>query len=139
MNYEIQGSIKVIFPTQTFKNDFTKREVVVTTEADKYPQDLKFEFVKDKCPPLDNFKIGQRVKVSFDIRGSEYNGKYYVNLSAWKIASADGNDGMDQSGPDDEYSQAPATRGGSNKGKQPTGQQPTPPADFNYDDEDIPF
>jgi hypothetical protein len=26
--------------------------------------------------------------VSFDIRGNEYNGKYYVNLACWKIQAA---------------------------------------------------
>ena len=61
---------------------------VVTTAADKYPQDLKFEVVKDKCPLLDPFELGQDVQVSFDIRGNEYNGKYFVNLACWKIQAA---------------------------------------------------
>lgn len=88
--YEAAGKIKVINATQSFASGFTKREFVVTTSADKYPQDLKFEVVKDKCPMLDQFKVGQDVQVSFDIRGNEYNGKYFVNLSAWKIQAADG-------------------------------------------------
>ena len=33
---------------QSFPSGFTKREFVVTTAADKYPQDLKFEIVKDE-------------------------------------------------------------------------------------------
>jgi hypothetical protein len=86
--YEASGKIKVINATQNFASGFTKREFVVTTAVDKYPQDLKFEFVKDKCALLDKFKVGQDVQVSFDIRGNEYNGKYYVNLSAWKIQPA---------------------------------------------------
>jgi single-strand DNA-binding protein len=135
MKYETQGSIKAIFPVMTFKNDFTKREFVVTTEADKYPQDLKFELVKDKCAQLDKYQVGQRVKVEFDLRGSEYQGKYYVNLSAWRLSPAEG-DGMDQSAPDDDYGQAPARRSGG--GQAPS--QPKPPADFNYgEEEDIPF
>ena len=88
--YETAGKIKVIQETQSFASGFTKREFVVTTAADKYPQDLKFEVVKDKCALLDNFEVGQDVQVSFDIRGNEYNGKYFVNLSAWKIQSANG-------------------------------------------------
>jgi hypothetical protein len=28
------------------------------------------------------------VMVSFNLRGNEYNGKYYVNLQAWKIEVA---------------------------------------------------
>jgi hypothetical protein len=80
--------LKWIGSTQSFPSGFTKREFVVTTAADKYPQDLKFEVVKDKCPLLDPFELGQDVEVNFDIRGNEYNGKYFVNLACWKIQAA---------------------------------------------------
>ncbi len=86
--YEASGKIKVINDTQSFASGFSKREFVVTTAHDKYPQDLKFEVVKDRCSLLDNLKVGQDVQVSFDIRGNEFNGKYYVNLSCWKIQAA---------------------------------------------------
>jgi hypothetical protein len=88
--YEAAGKIKVINETQSFPSGFSKREFVVTTAHDKFPQELKFEIVKDKCPLLDAFEVGQDVQVSFDIRGNEYNGKYFVNLSCWKIQAANG-------------------------------------------------
>lgn len=88
--YEATGTIKLIDETQTFPSGFTKREFVLTTEHDKYPQELKFEVVKDRCSLLDAFEAGQKVVVNFDIRGNEYKGRYYVNLSAWKIQAADG-------------------------------------------------
>ena len=88
--YESSGKLKWIGTTQSFASGFTKREFVITTAHDKYPQDLKFEVVKDKCSLLDNFEIDQEVQVSFDIRGNEYNGKYYVNLACWKLQAADG-------------------------------------------------
>lgn len=88
--YETSGKIKLISEVQSFASGFTKREFVVTTGKDKYPQDLKFEVVKDKCAMLDGFKLGQEVQVNFDIRGNEYNGKYYVSLSCWKLQAADG-------------------------------------------------
>ena len=83
--YEAQGTIKLISDTQTFGSGFTKHEFVITTADSKYPQDIKFEVVKDKCSTLDQYSTGQAVTVSFDIRGNEYNGKYYVNLNCWKI------------------------------------------------------
>lgn len=83
--YEATGNIKVISDLQTFSSGFTKREFVVTTQDSKYPQDIKFETVKDKTSLLDNFKVGDSVTVSFDIRGNEYNGKYYVNLNCWRV------------------------------------------------------
>src|SRR5690606_35452988 len=38
---------------------------------------------------LDRYAPGQRVKVGFDLRGGEHNGRYYVNLQAWRIHPAD--------------------------------------------------
>lgn len=84
MAYEITGTIKKIFDTQTFSSGFFKREFVVTTE-DRFPQDIKLDCLKEKAEQLEKFKEGERVKVSFDIRGREYNGRYFTDLSAWKI------------------------------------------------------
>ena len=82
---ELTGTIKVIGETIEYDSGFTKREFVITTE-DQYPQDVKFDVVKEKCTELNRFKVGQKVTVAFNIRGNEYNGKYYVNLQAWMIA-----------------------------------------------------
>lgn len=133
--YEATGKIKVIYDTQSFSSGFSKREFVVTTAADKYPQDLKFEVVKDKCQLLDGFQTGQDVTVNFDIRGNEYNGKYYVNLAAWKIQGAAGT-GQESS------QSAPRNRPAANR--QSTQQEPEPSAadlrnEDDFDDDDIPF
>lgn len=90
MSYEASGTIKLINDVQTFPSGFSKREFVITTEHDKYPQDLKFEVVKDRCSLLDDFEVGQKVQLNFDIRGNEYKDRYYVNLACWKIEAADG-------------------------------------------------
>jgi single-strand DNA-binding protein len=90
--YEAKGKIKVIFDTQEFPSGFSKREFVVTTGDDNYPQDIKFEIIKDKCAWLDKFEAGQEVAVHFDIRGNEYKDKYYVNLNCWKILGGAGSD-----------------------------------------------
>ncbi len=87
--YQLEGTIKLINDIQTFPSGFSKREFVVTSD-DQYPQDIKFEFVKEKCEVLDKFAKGQRVNVNFRIRGNEYQGKYYVNLAAFKLDALDG-------------------------------------------------
>lgn len=84
MSLQLNGTVKAIFDTQTFDSGFSKREFVITTQ-EQYPQDVKFEVVKDKCSLLDGYKAGQPLTVNFKVRGNEYNGKYYVNLQAWKI------------------------------------------------------
>lgn len=81
---KLKGKIKLINETQTWDSGFSKREFVITT-PEQYPQDIKLEVVKDKCNVLENYAIGDDVDVSFNIRGNEYNGNYYVNLQAWKI------------------------------------------------------
>jgi len=127
--YEATGKIKVIFDTQTFPSGFTKREFVVTIGDSQYPQDVKFELIKDKCSWLDNFQQDQEVTVSFDIRGNEFKGKYYVNLNCWKILAAGSG-------------QAPQNQAPANAGFQ---QAPTQAPDFgepSSDDmrgDDIPF
>ena len=83
---EVKGKIKVIGSTQSFDSGFSKRQVVITT-AEQYPQDIAIDFVKDKCGILDAYTVGQDATVSINLRGSEYNGKYYVNLQGWKIES----------------------------------------------------
>lgn len=84
MALELNGKIKVIMDVQTFGSGFTKREFVITTE-EQYPQDVKFEALKEKTALLDQYAVGDQVKVSFNVRGNEYQGKYYVSLQSWKI------------------------------------------------------
>ena len=87
--YQLEGTVKLIDPLQTFQSGFTKREFVLSTD-EQYPQDIKLECVKDKCALLDSVQQGGRVTVSFRIRGNEYQGRYYVNLQAFKIEGAGG-------------------------------------------------
>ncbi|MBL7076197.1 MAG: DUF3127 domain-containing protein [Kiritimatiellae bacterium] len=86
--YEMTGAVKVVMDEVTFPSGFNKREFVVTTEDDRYPQDIKFETVKEKTAMLNDLTVGQRVKVTFDLRGNEHNGRYYTNLSAWRVEAA---------------------------------------------------
>lgn len=92
-NFELEGTVKVIGEMQSFASGFTKREFVVEVEDGKFPQSIKFECLKEKASLVDEFQVGDPVKVFFDIRGNEYNGKYYVNLNAWKLERPDGNGG----------------------------------------------
>lgn len=87
---EVQGKIKMIGETKTFGNNgFRKRELVVTTE-EQYPQHLLIEFVQDKCDLLNNFGVGQPVKVGVNLRGREWvnpqgETKYFNSIQGWRI------------------------------------------------------
>lgn len=84
MSLEITGRLIVKMPTQQIKESFKKREFVVET-TEQYPQKIKLELTQDKCDILDTYKEGDVLKVSFNLRGSVWQEKYYVNLQAWRI------------------------------------------------------
>ncbi|MFM2203630.1 MAG: Flavobacterium phage vB FspS lillamy9 [Bacteroidota bacterium] len=84
---ELKGKVHFISDTvEVGNNGFTKRQIVIATE-EQYVQYIPIDFVKDKTSLLDKFTIGQEVEVSVNVRGSEYQGKYYVNLQGWKITA----------------------------------------------------
>ena len=91
MGYTLEGIVKIIQETQTFGSGFTKREFVVTVEDGKYPQDICLECVKDRISQLDGVSVGDSVSVSFDIRGREYNGRYFNSLVCWSVRRAGNN------------------------------------------------
>ena len=87
---EVQGKVKLIGETQTFgSNGFRKRELVVTTE-EQYPQHILVEFVQDKVDLLNNYQVGQDVKVNINLRGREWvnpqgETKYFNSIQGWRI------------------------------------------------------
>ena len=86
---EVNGKVILVGNTEEVgQNGFTKRMVVVET-AEQYPQKLAIDFVKDKTSVLDGYKVGDNVSVSINLRGSEYNGRYFVNLQGWKISKVE--------------------------------------------------
>jgi hypothetical protein len=88
MAYEMTGKVKVIGDEQVFGSGFVKKEMVITEASNpKYPQDVSFDFVQDKASLPDAVEVGQEVTVTFDIRGREYDGRYFNNLQAWKLAA----------------------------------------------------
>ena len=86
---ELQGKIKIIGNTQAINDKFKKREIVITTN-EQYPQTIMTEFVQDKVDLLNNFNIGQHVKISINIRGGEWTNpkgeiKYFNSIQGWRI------------------------------------------------------
>ena len=86
---EVTGTIKLIKATEEVSSTFSKKQIVVTDEG-QYPQDLPIEFVQTNISKLDGFTEGQKVKVSINLRGSEYQGKHYLTAQGWKIENLNG-------------------------------------------------
>lgn len=84
MSLEVEGVIHAIFDTENKTAQFRSREFVIQTPGE-YPQYVKFQVVQDRCDGLDQLNKGDKVKVWFDLRGREWQGKYFTNLNAWRI------------------------------------------------------
>jgi hypothetical protein len=85
MSYEMKGTVKRLFDVwKSDTSEFYKREFVITT-AEQYPSDVKFSALKEKSDQLNGIQEGDQVMVKFDVRGREYNDRYYVDLNAWRV------------------------------------------------------
>lgn len=87
MSYEIKGFLYKKFDSVRVTSDFKKQDIVIDTGGD-YPQQIKIEFTQDKTELLSDLQEGEELTVSFNLRGREWNGKYFVNLHGWRIERA---------------------------------------------------
>lgn len=90
---DIQGTTKVVGQTQDISSSFKKREIVVTTSEENYPQHILIEFTQDRCSLLDDIRIGDIVKVDINLRGREWQSpqgetRYFNTIQGWRITKA---------------------------------------------------
>ena len=83
--FEIEGKLVTAYDMEVKgTGSFRTREFVIET-METYPQFVKFQSVQDKCDLLNQFQEGEIIKVSFDLRGRQWQDKYFTNLNAWRI------------------------------------------------------
>ncbi len=87
---EVTGQLKLKFDTQKVSEKFQKRDFVLATDlSTPYPQYVSFQVTQDKCSMLDQFNVGEEIKVQFNLRGREWNGpqgiRYFNTLEAWRL------------------------------------------------------
>jgi sulfur relay (sulfurtransferase) DsrF/TusC family protein len=94
MAYDVTGRLHEIFDEQQVSEKFRKREFVLEVQDGQYPEHIKFQMVQDKTSLIDPYKMGDEVKVTFNLRGRGFNKNgqmlYFTNLEAWKIEPAAG-------------------------------------------------
>jgi hypothetical protein len=92
--FNITGTLKVKSAEQQVSEKFRKREFVITDNSSQYPQHISFQLTQDKCSLIDSCKVGEDIKVFFNLRGREWKSpkdgemKYFNSLEAWKIEKA---------------------------------------------------
>jgi hypothetical protein len=95
----VEGKLHAKFEVQQISDTFSKREFVIEyIDNPLFPQYVTFELLKDKTALIDNFKMGDRIEVTFNLRGREWTApsgekKYFNTLEAWRINPSQSSDG----------------------------------------------
>jgi len=102
MAYDVTGRLHEIFDEQQVSEKFRKREFVLEVQDGQYPEHIKFQMVQDKTSLIDPYKMGDEVKVTFNLRGRGFNKNgqmlYFTNLEAWRIENSAGGAAAPQQG-----------------------------------------
>lgn len=93
MAYDLGGILIVKGEEHQISEKFKKREFVVETSKEvgdnTYTENIKFQLTQEKCDLLEDYKVGEGIKVMFNIKGNRWekngNVSYFVNLDAWGL------------------------------------------------------
>ena len=92
MALEIEGTLRQKLTPQrgtSARGEWTKQEFVLEFPDGNYTSQACFTaFGQDKVSELDKYQVGDKVKVSFNLRSREFNGRWYNDLQIWKVAPA---------------------------------------------------
>jgi Protein of unknown function (DUF3127). len=106
---EIEGKIRAKLAKsngQSARGSWTKQDFLLEFQDGNFPSTVCFTaFGDDKVAELDKYQVGDTVKVAFNLRGREYNGRWYNDVRVWRITPA----GQGEQAPTSQHSyQAPA-------------------------------
>ncbi len=141
MPYDVTGRLHEIFDEQQVSDKFRKLEFVLEVQDGQFPQQIKLQLTQDKTALIAPYKVGDEVKVTFDLRGRGFNkeGKmlYFTNLEAWRIEGGAGGGSSYGGGQQQQAAPRPAApQQNQNPGLRA---QPTAQPIAGDDDNDLPF
>lgn len=89
---EIEGTLIQKLAVQSGKSargDWAKQDFVIEYQEGNFPTKACFNvWGADKVKELEQFQIGDKIKLAFNVSSREYNGKWYTDLRAWRISKA---------------------------------------------------
>ncbi|MBO4634444.1 MAG: DUF3127 domain-containing protein [Bacteroidales bacterium] len=92
MALELEGTLRQKLGVQSgmsARGNWAKQEFILEFPDGNFTSQACFTaFGQDKVAELDKYQVGDRIRVSFNIRGREYNGRWYTDLQIWRIAPA---------------------------------------------------
>ena len=85
MSYTSTGEVIALTPIEHVgQNGMPKRQLVIKTKDDKFDKTQPFTLLKERAE-MCKAQVGDRVVVSWDYNGREWNGKWFADAIAWKV------------------------------------------------------
>jgi hypothetical protein len=92
MALELEGTLRQKLGVQSgtsARGPWAKQEFIVEFPDGNFTSQACFTaWGQDKVADLDKYQVGDRVKVSFNLKSREFNGRWYNDLQIWRIAPA---------------------------------------------------
>ena len=92
MALEIEGTLSQKLPVQSgssARGPWTKQEFILEFPDGNFTAKACFlAWGQEKVQDLGKYQVGDKVKVSFNLKSREYNGRWYNDFQIWKIAPA---------------------------------------------------
>ena len=92
MALELEGTIRQKMGVQSgtsARGPWAKQAFVLDFPDGNFTSQACFTaWGQDKVQELDKYQVGDRVKVSFNLKSREFNGRWYNDLQIWRIAPA---------------------------------------------------
>lgn len=86
---EFVGILKQICPVQTYRmkngQEGQKTTIIIEEVAPQYPNSLAVDVYSEKMTELNAFSIGALVKVTYNTKAKEWNGRAFTNIMLYKI------------------------------------------------------
>lgn len=73
--------------SKTKGTPWEKQEYVIETEG-QYPKKVAFSILNNKIEEA-GLQIGHNIEIEVDAQSREYNGKWYTELTAWRVKNYD--------------------------------------------------
>ena len=93
MALELEGTLRQKLGVQqgtSARGQWAKQEFILEFPDGNFTSQACFTaWGQDKVAELDKYQVGDRVKVSFNLKSREYNGRWYNDLQIWRISPAD--------------------------------------------------
>lgn len=82
--HDLRGMIKQIDELKQINESLTKQEILIETD-EKYPQTVRVEFVNNDTAFIENFNVGDKIMLTFKVRGYKSKDRFYTSIQGTKL------------------------------------------------------